>query len=246
MIIILAIFVTLILTSVALAKIGPQVSKKVFIHYPKGPLEHFGRKKPPKGNGGGGVKGGGYKYKGIHWADPDPIDYKINPNIDDVSFTLTSPAVERSFETWELANTNNRVNFVNNGSSSNVGSAFNGENTISWDNISNEYPNAIAITSVWYYTLSKEIVEFDIVFNDDFSWDVIYPVPSDPNNTTGNQNAFDVQNIGTHEAGHTLMLEDIYNPPSRQLTMYGYATLGELKKISLEQGDINGINAIYP
>ncbi|MFC1873432.1 matrixin family metalloprotease, partial [Chloroflexota bacterium] len=56
----------------------------------------------------------------------------------------------------------------------------------------------------------------------------------------------DVQNIMTHEAGHWLMLLDMYDYYASEQTMYGYASQLELKKISLEEGDISGIQVIYP
>ena len=58
--------------------------------------------------------------------------------------------------------------------------------------------------------------------------------------------AFDVQDIATHEAGHTLMLDDLYMSSASALTMYGYGSFGETYAISLGTGDISGINAIYP
>jgi hypothetical protein len=59
-------------------------------------------------------------------------------------------------------------------------------------------------------------------------------------------NAFDVQNIATHEAGHTLMLDDLYMDAANVLTMYGYGSYGETYAISLGTGDVSGIKVIYP
>ncbi|MFC1909987.1 hypothetical protein ACFLXC_01680 [Chloroflexota bacterium] len=56
----------------------------------------------------------------------------------------------------------------------------------------------------------------------------------------------DIQNIMTHEAGHWLMLEDLDNSGAAEQTMYYQAADGELKKRSLEEGDIAGIQMIYP
>ena len=59
-------------------------------------------------------------------------------------------------------------------------------------------------------------------------------------------NAFDVQDIDTHEAGHALMLEDLYMAEANALTMYGYGSYGQTCAISLGVGDISGVKAVYP
>jgi hypothetical protein len=56
----------------------------------------------------------------------------------------------------------------------------------------------------------------------------------------------DIQNIMTHEAGHWLQLNDLYDEVAAEQTMFGYAEDGELKKRSLESGDIAGVRYIYP
>ena len=53
---------------------------------------------------------------------------------------------------------------------------------------------------------------------------------------------YDVQNVMTHEFGHWLELRDVYDP---EATMYGYIDMGETKKRSLAQDDIDGIRHIY-
>ena len=55
----------------------------------------------------------------------------------------------------------------------------------------------------------------------------------------------DIRNIATHEAGHTLVLEDIYQDQFSGLTMYGYASEGEVNAISLEVADITGAQVLY-
>ena len=55
----------------------------------------------------------------------------------------------------------------------------------------------------------------------------------------------DLGTIATHEFGHWLLLEELYNKPAGDQTMYGYSTYGETSKQTLESGDIAGIEAIY-
>ena len=59
------------------------------------------------------------------------------------------------------------------------------------------------------------------------------------------QASYDVEDILTHEVGHWLMLNDLYNSSDQQLTMYGYGSLGELFKDSLGYGDVLGVKKIY-
>jgi hypothetical protein len=92
------------------------------------------------------------------------------------------------------------------------------------------YPdnNIIAVTVVWgYFTSSPsimEIKEFDILFN------------ADPDNdgTTENTNVMDLQNIATHELGHGIGLDDLYEDICYMETMYGYSDYGEVTKRGLE------------
>ena len=63
--------------------------------------------------------------------------------------------------------------------------------------------------------------------------------------TTSDAGTFDVRSIATHEAGHTLVLGDIYSPRDATLTMYGYALTGNTDKRDLATGDELGVQAIY-
>jgi predicted Zn-dependent protease len=55
----------------------------------------------------------------------------------------------------------------------------------------------------------------------------------------------DLQNIATHELGHGLGLNDLYESAASEETMYGYSTYGEMSKRSLFIGDIAGIHDLY-
>lgn len=92
----------------------------------------------------------------------------------------------------------------------------------------------IAVTVTWYNRLTRTAVESDILFDTDFGWD-----------TTGDAAKMDVQNIATHEIGHTLGLSDLYTTSCSAVTMYGYSWNGDTEKRTLEQPDITGIRKIY-
>lgn len=93
----------------------------------------------------------------------------------------------------------------------------------------------LAETSIWYNTASGQLYDTDLQFNTSYQW-----------GTDGSSAYYDVQNIGTHELGHFLCLDDLYSDADSEKTMYGYASAGETKKRTLEQDDINGIAYLYP
>ena len=55
----------------------------------------------------------------------------------------------------------------------------------------------------------------------------------------------DFESIATHELGHSVGMGDLYTTDCGEMTMYGYATDGETKKSSLEDGDITGVKELY-
>ena len=48
-----------------------------------------------------------------------------------------------------------------------------------------------------------------------------------------------------YELGHSVGLADLYTARCSDQTMYGYASLGETQKRSLEAGDTAGIRKLY-
>jgi hypothetical protein len=79
-------------------------------------------------------------------------------------------------------------------------------------------------------------VEFDIMFDTDFSW----------GNVDSDSGTFmDFQNIATHELGHGLGLADLYDSRWNTQTMYGYGVYNEVIKRDLDFGDVAGIQALY-
>jgi len=67
------------------------------------------------------------------------------------------------------------------------------------------------MTNIWYTRYTKEIVDTDIQMNSNNEWGI----DPDGEGPTPLTNAFDVQNIVTHEMGHVCGLGDLYNNPSR-------------------------------
>jgi len=219
----------------------PDIDAITFIFYAKPPGT------PGKGPSGGPSNGkedkGGYKLLrgGVKWANEDlPVSYSIDVSGYDGAGAFN--AIVSAFETWdaEVVSTELFNDDVGTVTAELSGTDLNGTNTISWDNLKDV--NVVAQCTIWFYVNTKEIIEFDIVFNTQQPWGV---------DLDGEENgyvltdAFDIQNIATHESGHTLHLGDLYEGRYNEMTMYGYADLGEVKKRSLEWGDKNGVHKLY-
>jgi len=113
---------------------------------------------------------------------------------------------------------------------------LNGKNEIMFGNINET--DVIGVTIVWGIfsgpPKQRVLVEWDQVYDDfDFSWSEF-----------GETGKMDFENIATHEIGHAFGLS---HPASEcaEETMYAYASNGEIKKRTLEAGDIEGISKLY-
>ena len=93
----------------------------------------------------------------------------------------------------------------------------------------------VAKSSIWYDLNTGQILETDLKFNTDYAF-----------KTDGATDAYDVQDIATHEFGHSLGLADLYGSSDSDKTMYGYSAMGETKKRTLTQDDMDGITYLYP
>jgi Matrixin len=196
------------------------VDKLVFIHY-KDRVDALGFSASDQAEF--------YKLYGVKWAAP-PVDYKINAkNPEDLVESDVIGAIQDAFNTWD-GNTTADL-FVYDGETTNSTMEFNEENSVFWGPISNT--NVIAVTNIWINRRSREIVETDIQMNTLLDWGI------------GNEEAFDIQNIITHEAGHVCGLGDLYNRPASELTMFGSSSENETKKSSLGQGDVLGLQKLY-
>jgi hypothetical protein len=250
----LVLIAALLLTSVPVMGAAPDdnqgkgpLDKIVFVHYPKhNPANH--------GGGGATILSGvlfpDYKYQGIHWAN-SRVNYYVNAP----SNSYENGIVD-SFTTWNAASTG--ISFHYAGKTSSQGDVSDGKNVVSWGSV--PYANAIAVTYIWYSRASKLIDEVDTVMNSTFPWayeDTGAP-PSlsgpatasasryaDPVGYTPDPDSYDVRDIMTHEAGHWILLNDLYNAKDSLLTMYGYGSKGEISKDTLGYGDELGIEKAY-
>jgi hypothetical protein len=231
-------------------KKGP-LQKVTFIHYEKGTHPVVGecgngicepseKKHCPQDCQGGSEdpvpESNCYDFlaNGAKWKTQE--DYVVNPaNGDDLSESFITIAISDAVAEWEKY-----AGDVIGEMSVDYDMEYDGDN---WDDLNSysfgSYPdsNVIAVATVWGYFTGRpswrEIVEYDILFNDQFVWGL------------GEDGDMDVQNIATHELGHGLGMADLYDTSCSLETMYGYSDYGETKKRDLNTGDITGLQELY-
>jgi len=115
------------------------------------------------------------------------------------------------------------------------GTVMDQRNIVSFQLLPASENEALASNHFWYVPSTGEMIESDIIVDTSDSW-----------RTDGAAGGYDVQNVMTHELGHSLSLDDLYTSPDSEKTMYGYAASGETKKRTLHQDDIDGIRYLYP
>jgi len=211
----------------------PELGQIIFIHYGR----DLAPARPDK-SGKPGTENPIDHYELSKLMLKNTANYYINPSGGGVTDSDAISAVITSFETWDSVTAKELFNYG--GPTGASGVVFDMQNTVSWALITDS--NIIAVTSLWYIPGKppKEIVEFDVVFNTNYPWG-IDPVKEDSSTI----DAFDIQNIATHEAGHVVGLNDLYEDAYSVLTMYGYGSEGETIKCSLESGDILGTQKLY-
>ncbi|MCR4291493.1 MAG: carboxypeptidase regulatory-like domain-containing protein [Candidatus Kuenenia sp.] len=168
------------------------------------------------------------KGKEIKWKK-DTITYLINTT-DGPSGSLD--AILAAMQTWTDVDTST-FTFIDDGATSknNHGKA-DGINIIDFGTIKDE--GVLGQNSFWFYT-TGEMFDSDIRFNTKNTW-----------STDTSSDKFDVQNVGTHELGHSLSLADLYSNSDSEKTMYGYGFAGDISQRTLHQDDMDGITYLYP
>ncbi|MEM3547358.1 MAG: matrixin family metalloprotease [Candidatus Bathyarchaeia archaeon] len=239
LVVFIMLFVGCPLTSTFANKDGagpPDLQRVVFIHYAKA------NAKPPA------KETGYYKLIGAKWKS-FPVSLEVNPSELDAEFV--KKAIGLAAEEWDSGAYsrsegidwygvdpdlfNDTISTTDKGYEDLAWTSdkLDGKNTLLFGNYST--PGVIAVTILWYDRATKTIVEFDIVFDTDYTW----------GNATGDPNVMDLQNIATHELGHGVGLGDVYQSTAYQETMYGYSDYGETSKRDLYIGDKTGITKLY-
>jgi len=163
-----------------------------------------------------------------------PVNYEINPtNPQNLDESFVTGAVFNSAETWDTVTSKELMNDVYTVDYTATYGVQNYENAIVFGNYPTE--GVIAVTTVWYNPATKAIVEFDVMFDTDWTW----------GDAAVDSTKMDLQNIATHELGHGVGLADVYQDACSTVTMYGYSDYGETQKRTLETPDITGLQKLY-
>jgi hypothetical protein len=163
----------------------------------------------------------------IKWNNPGAT-YYVN---DAGGPSGTLAAVGAGMQTWSDVASSNFVFTLGGTTSSTAHSANDGMNIVTFGPLA---AGTVAENAYWFNTITGRMIDSDIRFNTYYSW-----------STNASSGTMDVQNVGTHEEGHTLCLADLYSGADSQKTMYGYVSYAETKKQTLEQDDIDGVNYLY-
>ena len=207
----------------------PQLEKITFVHYIKG-----SQGKPTWDENATDYKliAGGIRWKIL------PIKYNISLYLKPSNLTedFVISAINNASETWDSYVDTNLYEMQ--GITYEPVILGDGNNTVGWGALPE---NVIAVTHLWYNPATKEIVEFDIVFNTLYKWGNADP---DNDGIAENSSVVDLQNIATHEFGHN-GLDDLRPLKDSELTMYFASYYGEIKKRTLGIGDVLGIQRLY-
>ncbi|MEM1986552.1 MAG: hypothetical protein QXG36_09625 [Nitrososphaeria archaeon] len=167
-----------------------------------------------------------YKLLPFHWHST--AKFWVNPsNKYGFSTSAVVAAITASANAWD-SETSATV-FSYQGTTSRSAGRRDNYNVIAWGRYRS---GVIAVTFIWYS--GSQILETDTLLNNLYKWSL-----------SGEAGKMDVQNIMTHEFGHWCGLDDLYNDKDYWLTMYGYASYGEIYKRTLGLGDILGLQAVY-
>ncbi len=170
--------------------------------------------------------------KEILWNNPD-VTYFVNES---GGPSGTIAAIQDGMQTWtDVATSEFEFNYG--GTTSSMAHGVNdGSNIVTFGTLPE---GTLAENRFWFRILplsrEGELLDSDVRFNTYYyTW-----------STTGSPSTYDVQNVGTHEHGHSLCLADLYTGADSEKTMYGLAASGEIKKQTLDQDDIDGITYLY-
>ena len=169
------------------------------------------------------------------WNNNIPVKYVINPkNPQGLTQSFITSAIFNSAETWDVSTGKELFRNTYNIDSRAKYGKLDGKNSIIFGYY--PYKGVIAVTGIWYNTDTGQIREFDMLFNTAYKW----------GDATINLDSIDLRDVGTHELGHSIGMDDIYDGTCADVTMYGYASVGETKKRTLETQDVTGLLSLYP
>ena len=211
----------------------PNVKLKIFIHHPKSAGPNLGACTPTASDSSDfGLAGWHLPSGGITWM----LNAATAPK--NIGGDAARAALEASFAAWNGADSAEQFSFG--GTTAVKKRKLDGVNAVMWGKLGKK---TIAATYVWFSTDTNEAIEIDMVFNNKFPWAIFSDGGGE---CQSSPEAYDLQNIATHEIGHWVGLDDLYDAADVDLTMYGFGAGGELKKRTLASGDVAGAAAVAP
>ncbi len=171
-----------------------------------------------------------YSWTGWKWnvAENHRVD-TWNPQ--GISASTVLNRFQVSADAWDNQVSANIIGTFTSGGSRNNIPVFDGYNQHGWKDLA-----STTIASTWTWSSGGVASESDAAYNTDFAW-----------SSSGQSGRMDLQNIATHELGHTVGMGHSSTASNNScLTMYPSGSLGETQKRTLGDGDINGIKARYP
>lgn len=212
----------------------PKVKVRVFVH------------KPQHGGGGGSSSlvcsladpDSPTTVAAAGWHLPPSWAYNLNPSSvpTSVGSTNLTTIANNGFSAWSSA-TGGKVSFGPGADTTATRSAYDGQNIIAWGRTQG---TALGVTYIRYDTSTGLALDVDTIMNKKFAW-----MWSGGNATCAYSNAYDAQDILTHEQGHWVGMDDMYDAAFQDATMYGYGAKTEVKKDTLTTGDSTGVFNIY-
>jgi hypothetical protein len=177
------------------------------------------------------------------WKLPASWEYRLNPASvpASVGANKISAIAANAFLTWAEA-VPGAVNILKGPDVSIAKAQLDGLNIIAWGRAP---VSALAVTYTWYDTTTGFAREIDTIFNARFSWRWSNPALWPSGQMCAFGGSYDAQDILTHELGHTMGLNDMYDAVYANHTMYGYGAMQETKKDTLADGDKLGVASIY-
>lgn len=188
--------------------------------------------KPPGGPGGGGGGTAGtalatdFKLAKQRWPSGSAIRYTISGNGCDAGASACVTSANNGIDAWDSPT---GLTLTSGGSSTNPCTGQ--PNSVSWVQIDGS-GSILAQTFPCYYLGTNQMVGFDVQFDEDEPWSTCGSVSQ-----CNSANAFSVQAVATHEAGHVIGLNHVSSPRDIKLTMYPYINESDFAFATLGCGD---------